>query len=345
MTNDYYNTLGVSKDASADEIKKAYRKLSKKYHPDRNQGNKEAEEKFKEINEAYDTLGDEQKRKEYDNPMPNFGDFGGFGFDPFGFGSSGFGRRTYEKQTGINGEDITVNVHLSIKDIYTLSDKTVSYIRKKRCSHCGGYGASKTCQHCGGSGMVQHQSVRGNMISITSSSCTHCHGTGRVSDIKCSHCSNTGLENEPCKYTIDLKQLAKSGYLYINGVCVQTNGNGSDTTDKYGYDGHLNVRIIHDIDENWNISENNSLIYKMDINVIDMLTGCKKEIVLPDDKKIRITIDKCTKPMKVYNVPNYGLINPNTNKRDSLRVVVNPVYPNSLTDDQIEALEKCKIGL
>lgn len=357
MQQDYYSILGVDKSATQDDIKKAYRKLSKKYHPDRNQGSEDdsraAEQKFKEINEAYDTLGNEQKRKEYDNPMSSFSS-GGFGFDPFshfGFGSAGFGR--YQKEYAINGEDVLVNVKLSIKDLYNLGSKNVSYIRKKRCSHCGGYGAFSTCPHCHGTGMIQTQHNRGNMISISTSPCTHCNGTGKVSNIKCSHCNNTGLELTTENYTIDLNELYRSGYVQ-NGMRIRTSGKGSETTDKNGHDGSLIVRFVFEEDENWtvtpavntgieNISNSLVLLYKLNVDVIDMLTGCKKEIEMPDGKKIRVTIDKCVKPGKVYNVSNYGLYDSSLNKRQGVHIVVNPVWPDSLTDEQIEMLNKMKM--
>lgn len=353
MQQDYYSILGVDKSATQDEIKKAYRKLSKKYHPDRNQGSEDdgraAEQKFKEINEAYDTLGNEQKRKEYDNPMPSFSGFGsgGFGFDPFsrfGFGGAGFGRT--QREAAINGEDVLVNVKLSIKDLYNLGSKNVSYIRKKRCSHCGGYGAFSTCPYCHGAGMIQTQHAQGNMISISTSPCTHCNGTGKVSNIKCQHCNNTGLELTAENYTIDLNELYRSGYVQ-NGMRIRTGGKGSETTDKSGRDGTLIVRLVFEEDENWmieNISNSLVLLYKLNVDVFDMLTGCKKEIEMPDGKKIRVTIDKCVKPGKVYNVSNYGLCDINdVKKRNGVHIVVNPVWPNNLTDKQIEMIEKSKM--
>lgn len=339
--SNYYDILGVSKNASQDEIKKAYRKLSKKYHPDRNPGNKEAEDKFKRVNDAYATLGDEKKRQEYDNPMSGFGfSSGPFGFDPFGFGSSGFGRYTRESNISVNGEDITVDLNLSIQDIYTLKSKTVSYIRKKRCRHCGGYGPSKPCPHCNGTGMVRNQSVRGNMVSITTSPCAHCHGTGKISDIKCTHCHNTGLENETSQYDINIRKLYDHGYLLVDGIRIQTEGKGCETTDRNGYDGHLNVRIVHERNNSFFINSDNKLVCNLNVPVIDMLIGCKQEITLPDGNKIRITISECSKPGKIYSVQNYGLYKQHSlTERDALLCIVNPVYPNALTNEQISILK------
>lgn len=337
--NNYYNVLGVGKNATQDEIKKAYRKLSKKYHPDKNPGDKEAEEKFKKINEAYDILSDEKKRQEYDNPISGF-NFGSFNFDPFGSGPFGFGSRGFKRNKSIHGEDITIDLNISLKDIYTLNKKTVSYIRKKRCSKCGGYGNTKTCPHCHGTGVIQQKSVHGTMISITTAECTHCHGTGYISDIKCEHCNNTGLESETTQYTIDIKKLYNKGYLLRNGITIQTAGPGCDTTDKSGMDGHLNVHIVHENNNNnsFYIREG-KLTCTIEIPVIDMLIGCKKEIVLPDGKRIRVTISQCSKPDKIYSINNCGLYKYNTDERDPLLFVVKPIYPNNLTEKQIEILK------
>lgn len=335
--NNYYEVLGVNKNATQDEIKKAYRKLSKKYHPDKNPNNKEAEEKFKKITEAYDTLGDEKKRQEYDNPISEL-NFGSFNFDPFSYGPFGFGGHKFRQNTSINGEDITVDLNISIKDIYTLNNKTVSYIRRKKCNKCGGYGAKKICTHCHGTGTIQQKSVRGNMMSITTSECSYCHGTGYIFDIKCDHCNNTGLETETSQYTIDIKKLYNTGYLLINGIVIQTAGLGCDTIDKSGTNGHLNVRIIHENDNFFYIREG-KLVCTIEVPVIEMLTGCKKEILLPDNKKIRITISQCSTPGKIYSINNCGLYKYNTNERDSLLCVVKPIYPDNLTEKQIEILK------
>lgn len=346
--NNFYSTLGVDKGATQDEIKKAYRKLSKKYHPDRNKNDKQAEEKFKEINEAYDTLGDEKKRAEYDNPMGGFSGFGNFGFDQFshfgGFGAAGFGRA--QREVVINGDDVNFDLNISIKDIYTPTSKTFSYIRKKRCHKCGGYGTMEICTHCHGSGMIQKQHVQGNTISITQSPCPYCHGSGRINNIKCDNCNNTGLELTTEQYTIDLKQLYKNGYLLYDGVRIQTNGIGSETTDKNGSDGHLVVRIVHtdsdSVSDYYYYIKEGQLVCKLKLNVLDMLTGCKQTIVLPDGKKIRITINKCTKPNSTYSLNGCGLYNSDMTSRESLLCIVDPVYPDELTDEQIEKLESAK---
>lgn len=343
---DYYSILGVDKSASDADIKKAYRQLSKKWHPDRNPGNKEAEEKFKEINEAYDVIGDKQKRQEYDNPNPfgNFGSgfsgFSGFGadFDPF----DGFGMHRNNHQPAMNipkGDDIVVDLNLSIEDIYNLGIKKYTYIKKKKCHVCGGASEMKPCSRCNGTGMVFEDSQRGNMFMRTSRPCPSCHGTGvQKTDIHCDHCNNTGLETEIKNDSIDLSLI--KDYILTPNVTINLGTKGSDSVYKDGMPGNLLLRINHTFDSNkWGI-ENGSLIYKMNLNVFEMINGCKKEIVLPDGKKVSVNVSECSKPNKVYRMSKYGLRNNISDKssRGPLYIKFNIEYPDKLTETQKELL-------
>ena len=339
---DYYKILGVDKNATQDEIKKAYRKLSKQYHPDRNPGNKEAEEKFKEINESYDILGNEQKRKQYDNPNP-FGGFNGFNMDGFDFGNFkfndfGFGRQQHNEPPVQNGDDIYVQINLDINDIYNLGKKDITYLRKKKCSHCNGKSEKQTCPHCHGTGNVVETARQGNMIFQTTKPCTYCNGKGVKYIVHCDHCNNTGLETEVIKETIDLTKLYP--YLLENGESLFGNDNGSESIDPNGKPGKVIYVIKHNFDNNvWQI-QNNSLIYKMHINVFEMIRGCKKTITLPDNKKLNINIKECTKPNTILNVPKYGLYKVRSNERYDLHIVLLPEYPNELNKVQKELLDK-----
>lgn len=339
---DYYKILGVDKNATQDEIKKAYRKLSKQYHPDRNPGNKEAEEKFKEINESYDILGNEQKRKQYDNPNP-FGGFngfnmGGFDFGNFEFNDFGFGRQQHNEPPVQNGDDIYVQINLDINDIYNLGKKDITYLRKKKCSHCNGKSEKQICPHCHGTGNVVETARQGNMIFQTTKPCTYCNGKGVKYIVHCDHCNNTGLETEVIKETIDLKKLYP--YLLENGESLFGNANGSESIDPNGKPGKVIYVIKHNFDKNvWQI-QNNSLIYKMHINVFEMIRGCKKTITLPDNKKLNINIKECTKPNTILNVPKYGLYKVRSNERYYLHIVLLPEYPNELNETQKDLLDK-----
>ena len=218
----YYDTLGVSKTASAEEIKSAYRKLAKKYHPDLNPNDEVAASKFKEINEAYEVLGDEQKRKNYDqfgsadgNPFGNGGGFGGFGqggfsgsfstddFGDFGsifdniFGAFGGGSSRTKSQRTVAGEDINLRINLTFMEACTGCSKAINVSRIETCDHCGGTGAKdakniSTCPTCNGTGQVRYsqQTFLGRVVNV--GPCQDCGGTGKKILNKCEFCGGTG---------------------------------------------------------------------------------------------------------------------------------------------------------
>jgi molecular chaperone DnaJ len=221
----YYDILGVDKKASASDIKAAYRKLAMKYHPDRNQGNAEAAEKFKEVNEAHETLSDEQKRAAYDYELEHpgmggmgggFGGFGGGGFggfgdifsDIFGGGFGGFGGGARAAQSEV-GEDIQREMTLSFMDAAKGCKKTFSYMRNEPCAACQGTGAKdgtaySTCGRCQGKGVVQQ--VQNTMFgrTIRQSVCPDCGGSGRSIKEKCNDCKGKGVQRKETTVTIDI---------------------------------------------------------------------------------------------------------------------------------------------
>ena len=200
MAKDYYETLGVGKDATQDDIKKAYRALVKKYHPDLHPNDPSAAEKFKEINEANEVLSDEKKRKQYDFQRENpgfgggfgngFGGNGGFGgFSDFGdiFGDifGGFGGSRTRAQTKTKGDDITVELSMSFLDAAKGCRRDIAYMRNEPCSACKGTGAKggtayKTCEKCGGSGQVQYTTSNGFFRSVSVKPCDECKGTRKL---------------------------------------------------------------------------------------------------------------------------------------------------------------------
>ena len=210
---DYYEVLGLQKGASDDEIKRAFRKLAVKYHPDRNQGNAEAEEKFKEINEAYQILSDPEKKAKYDQFGSaafdgtggfNGGGFGGFdGFDMGGFGDifesffGGSGGSSRRRNGPVRGNDIEYTVTLTFEEAVFGVEKEISITRSENCEHCSGSGAEpgtnvKTCPTCGGSGQVrvQRQAPLGSFVST--STCDHCQGSGKITETPCKECKGKG---------------------------------------------------------------------------------------------------------------------------------------------------------
>ena len=230
MAKDYYQILGVDKNATADDIKKAYRTLVKKYHPDLHPGDSAAAEKFKEINEANEVLSDDKKRKQYDfereHPgMGGAGGFGGFGGGAGGFGGfedifsdifgGGFGGRS-RAQTKVKGEDITLELTLSFLDAAKGCKRDIVYTRNEPCSDCKGTGAKggtayKTCEKCGGSGQVQYTTGNGFFRSVSVRPCDECKGTGKKIIDACPTCNGKGYTRQKTKFSVEIPAGADTG--------------------------------------------------------------------------------------------------------------------------------------
>ena len=220
---DYYETLGVSKGASQDEIKKAYRSMAKKYHPDMNPGNQEAEKKFKEVNEAYAVLSDEEKKAKYDQfghaafeqggggaYSGGFGDFGGFDMgDIFSSIFGGGASRANRANAPQDGDDIVVRVSISFEEAAFGCKEEISFPKIQKCDECSGTGAQKgttpeKCSRCGGRGTVtvQQRTIFG--MSQTTRACPDCGGTGKIVKEPCKNCKGKGLVRITKKLSVSI---------------------------------------------------------------------------------------------------------------------------------------------
>lgn len=349
MAKDYYEVLGVGKDATEDEIKKAYRTLVKKYHPDLHPNDKEAAEKFKEINEANEVLSDAKKRKEYDfqREHPNMGGFGGSGFSG-GFSGSGFsgfedifgdifggfgGGSKSRAQTKTKGEDVTVELSLSFLDAAKGCRREVVYTRNEPCSKCKGTGAKngtayKTCEKCGGTGQVQYASSNGFFRSVSVRPCDECKGTGRKIIEPCDECKGKGYTKTNTKLTLDIPAGADTGS-YIRKIGYgEASKNGGPAGD---------LIVVMKVEPSKLFKRKNFDLYvEVPISVKTAITGGNITVPLID-ATMEYAIPEGTQSGKVFYVRGKGI--KSSRGTGDLYIVVTVEIPTKLSRAQKAALE------
>lgn len=362
MNKDLYSVLGLQHGASIDEVKKAFKKLAIQYHPDKQQGKsdaekKEAEEKFKEINEAYSTLSDPKKKQEYDQfgsigggmgmGGGDFSDMASFirnmhssgGFNPFGGGFNPFGGG-YDAEPIVNGEDVRIKIECTLEDIYNGVTKTVKYGRKIKCTECNGTGSKTgekgTCPYCNGTGRerITRRSTFG--IEITETICSHCHGTGRMVKDPCRKCGGTGLEDT--KETIQIPIPIE----VRDGVVVRMDGMGDMAPNNMGNPGNLYIKFNVKPNQQFNIAENNvDLKTSVKVNILDCITGCEKNVTCINGAKTAVKIPIGTRNGQEIIVRGQGM--PIGNGRyGNLVVTIEQIMPTSLTSDEIAKINELK---
>lgn len=346
---DFYEVLGVSKDATENDIKNAYRNLAKKWHPDRfstksEDERKEAEEKFKEISEAYDTLSNPEKRQAYD--MGGFNPFDGFdpfaGFNPFDnmSGFNPFGRNRQMKQ---KGETAYVKVDVTLKDIFNGSKKNIEYEVLTECPHCKGMKSInpdnvKTCPHCQGTGMMTKHTQKGNMVEIHRTACPHCNGTGAIITDPCPHCNGNGLVMEKKTINITVPKNATTN----PRIGIQNAGHACPKSKNvHTENGDLVVTFNLVDDGYYKFIPPSNILHVEKINLSDALLGTTLKVKDIEGKEIKIKVDELTPPDKVYTFENKGMFDMFGN-RGVFGVKLEYVMPNKLTSDLKKALKNLK---
>ena len=337
MSKDYYGILGVEKNATDSEIKKAYRKLSKKYHPD---VNPDGEEKFKDVAEAYDILSDSNKRANYDR----FGSANPRGGNPFGgqsmedmmreFGFGG-GRNPFTKQEQNRGHDLVINVRISLEEVFNGVTKKFKYRRNAPCTTCNGDGGTgkKTCPKCNGSGSVMHihNTPIGQMRQVVD--CDQCSATGVVFDNTCGTCHGNGTINKEEMVEVNIPKGIK------DGDAIEYVGMGHGV--KQGTPGRLLVKVFVNKHDDF-IRNGDNLKYNLKLSYSQLVLGDKVEVPTIDGGKIRVTVPKFTNIGDNLRVVNKGLFKYNTNVRGDMMIILDIEMPSEISDSEEELIEKLK---
>lgn len=364
---DYYEVLGVSKDASLNDIKLAYRRLARKLHPDLNKTDPQAKEKFIELQEAYEVLSDEEKRQNYDRfgfsgvqvdmsdffsgGIPGidellrsiFGGFGSFGgFDDFGFG--GFGSRARRRTTPRRevGQDLEDHIEITFEEAMFGVKRDIAIERYTPCDDCEGTGAEdpssvKTCPECQGTGRIRKMTQSGFGTIIRESECYNCNATGKVIEKKCKTCDGRKVVPEMKTIHISIPEGVE------DGVHLKVQGAGHvPSVNAIPGDLYLGIRITGD--EKF-IRRGNDLYTPINVDVVTAIIGGKINVPTLDykEKKLtekELTIPSGTQPGTEFRIKNRGVTYMRGRGRGDQYVIVNIEIPRKISDKQKELLEK-----
>lgn len=347
---DYYEILGVSRNATKEEIKKAYRRLALKYHPDRNPGDKEAEEKFKEAAEAYEVLSDDQKRAIYDRygheGLKNSGGYTDFHdindifsafsdlFDDFfggGFRSSQRTSRT--RRAGKRGSDLKITIKLTLKDIRDgIKKKKIKLKKKVKCPECGGTGGTyDTCPTCRGTGYVYQrvQSFWGEIHRTTV--CPTCNGEGKILKQACKVCNGTGVVDGEEIITIDIPPG-------VTGDMQMTLRGKGNAGERGGLSGDLIINF-EEVPHPYLKRQGINLIYDLTLSIPQAVLGTTVSIPTIDDE-IKLKIDPGIQPGKILRLKGKGLPEYGTNKLGDLLVKVNIFVPKNISSSEKKLMQQ-----
>ncbi|ACD90733.1 MAG: molecular chaperone DnaJ [Chlorobium limicola] len=373
MKKDYYEVLGVSRSASKDEIKKAYRKLALQYHPDKNPDNKDAEEHFKEVNEAYEVLSNDDKRRRYDQfghagvgssaasgaggayagGATDFNDifsafndmFGGGrargGGAPFGFeevfgGGGGAGRRG-RTSAGISGTDLKIRLKLTLEEIAKGVEKTLKIKKQIVCKECNGSGsktgATEPCQTCHGSGEVRQASKTMFGQFVNITACPTCGGEGRVVKDRCTACYGEGIKQGD----VTVKVTVPAGVQDGNYLTLRGQGNAGP---RGGAPGDLIV-VIEEKPHELFRRDGNDVIFNLALSYPDLVLGTKIDVPTLDGA-VKLTIPPATQPESMLRIPGQGIGHLRGSGKGDQLVRVNVYVPKDLSHHEKELLKELK---
>jgi molecular chaperone DnaJ len=354
MSADYYNTLGVSKDSSQDDIKKAFRKKAMEFHPDRNQGNKDAEKKFKEVNEAYETLKDDQKRAAYDRyGHDGFKNAQNGGFNPGAAGSQGFSGAEFRDFSDVfgnmfedlmggarrpqydntKGSDLRYNLNITLEDAYHGKQQQIKYHTGVQCDDCHGKGSKDkdshmNCLNCGGTGRSRMQQG----FFMVEKTCGACNGAGKVIKNPCRTCGGQGRVEKQRSINVTIPPGIEEGSKIRVAGAGEAGVMGGKTGDLYIF--------VHIKKHNLYARENNDLICEVPIKMTAAALGGSIEIPGLDGHMIKITIPAGTQSSSVLRLRSKGMPILRKNSHGDLLVEENIVIPTQLTKKQKELLEE-----
>ena len=353
---DYYEVLGVSKGASDDEIKKAYRKLAKKYHPDMNPGDKEAEAKFKEVNEAYSILSDSEKRARYDQfghagVDPNYGaggpggGFGGFDMGDidlgdifgsfFGGGFGGFGGSASSRRNGPQkGESLRASLTISFEEAAFGCEKEINLNRTEECEACYGSGAepgttAETCPDCRGTGVVRVQQRTGGFAFSSTAPCSRCRGTGKIIHTPCKACGGSGSVKKTKRVTVSIPAGIDDG----QAISLRGQGNAGKNG---GPAGDLIV-AVHVKPHPQFHRDGTTVLYEQPVTFYQAVMGAELEIPTIDGK-VKYNLPAGTQTGTTFRLRGKGIPELRGRGRGDQYVTVRVQVPTSLNGEQKEAL-------
>lgn len=357
MSKNYYDILGITEDEKKLEkdefekvLKKKYRKICLDNHPDKNPGNKKAEEKFKEAAEAYSVLSDEKKRAEYDNPVTGGMNFSSdFNFSDFNIdeilNSFGFGRRNggfnFSFTTNTNrpsrGSDIRLKMHLTLKEMYDGVKKKIKYHRNNKCELCGGKGTTKDskvekCKYCGGTGRLY--SNNGFFQQMTT--CNHCGGTGKITTNPCSKCGGNGITDSIQEIEIDIPKGA------FSGMQLNVHGYGQAPIKMNGNFGNLLIDILQKDEETKFTRDGHNLETTIEVPVIDAILGCEVSVETINGKTLKAKIPSGTCDGHTLRFGGYGMPKYGTNEYGDMYGEVILKMPKGLNDEERKLLHELK---